>query len=282
MVFGPGMVADDVMAHELTHGVTDKESNLKYENASGAINESISDIFGEFVDLVNGSGNDSDSVRWLIAEDLTIGPFRDMADPTQYGHPDRLGSPLFVSPVNNPNKWNDQGGVHTNSGVNNKLAYLLTDGDTFNGRTVDGLGISSVADLYYEANVNHLPKSADWTDLYDALNDAAVNLNWSGSERNNLYRACLAVEIASTPQDIYVDLSSTCVYPLGDLLCYNYGGGVFIGGPYYEVSDAVSAALPGDHLFIHGGTYEETEMHGSIVFETIGEIRSYNGTAIIK
>ena len=50
---------DDVVGHELTHGVTQYESGLFYYYQSGAINESLSDVFGELIDLTNGSGNDS-------------------------------------------------------------------------------------------------------------------------------------------------------------------------------------------------------------------------------
>ena len=60
MRFGAGYpAADDVVAHELTHAVTERESNLIYWGESGAINESLSDIFGEFVDLTNSGGTDS-------------------------------------------------------------------------------------------------------------------------------------------------------------------------------------------------------------------------------
>ena len=54
-----GMVADDVVGHELTHGVTEYSSNLIYYGESGALNEAYSDIFGELVDLANGRGTDS-------------------------------------------------------------------------------------------------------------------------------------------------------------------------------------------------------------------------------
>ena len=65
--------ADDVVAHELTHGVTEHESNLVYRYESGAINESISDTFGEFVDLADGDTDDLDPAkRWLIGEDLSV------------------------------------------------------------------------------------------------------------------------------------------------------------------------------------------------------------------
>ncbi len=65
MVYGDGYAsADDVVAHELTHGVTDYESNLYYYMQSGAINEAFSDIWGEFVDL--GNGADAPADKWLM------------------------------------------------------------------------------------------------------------------------------------------------------------------------------------------------------------------------
>ena len=71
MVFGPGFAgADDVVAHELTHGVTDFTSELLYVYQSGAINEALSDIIGELVD--QGRGTDDDS-EWLLGESLPIG-----------------------------------------------------------------------------------------------------------------------------------------------------------------------------------------------------------------
>ena len=60
MVYGNGFAAaDDVVGHELTHGVTEFSSHLFYYQQSGAINESMSDVFGEYIDLVNGAGTDT-------------------------------------------------------------------------------------------------------------------------------------------------------------------------------------------------------------------------------
>lgn len=82
MVYGDGFTsADDVVVHELTHGVTQYESRLFYYMQSGAINEALSDIWGELVDLTNGKGDDSDGVRWLLGEDLPMGPVRSMSNP---------------------------------------------------------------------------------------------------------------------------------------------------------------------------------------------------------
>ncbi|MCX7045316.1 MAG: M4 family metallopeptidase, partial [Candidatus Sumerlaeota bacterium] len=188
---GAGMAADDVVAHELTHGVTQNESGLVYAYESGAINESFSDIWGEFVDLTNGKGNDSAAVRWEIGEDLptSVGVIRDMKDPTRYDQPDRMYSRLwYAGPM-------DNGGVHINSGVGNKLCYLLTDGGAFNNQTVTGMGIPKVAQLFYECQTHLLTEFSDYEELSFALAQAAINLGLTADEKSNVDRACQAVEI---------------------------------------------------------------------------------------
>jgi len=192
MYFGEDFAVDDVTAHELTHGVTDYTSQLIYAYQSGAINESFSDIWGEFVDLTNGRGNDSFEVRWLMGEDLPIGAIRNMQDPTQFGDPDRVGSPYYYYGSM------DNGGVHWNSGVINKLCYLLTDGDTFNGQVVTGIGIERTAKIFYECQANLLTETSDFADLYMALGQATVNLSFTFDERLNVRSAARAVEIAPT------------------------------------------------------------------------------------
>jgi bacillolysin len=187
VILGSGMVSDDWLGHELTHGVTERESGLFYYYQSGAINESLSDIFGEFIDLTNGRGNDSASVRWLVFEDgsklqdgAVGGTARNMKDPTALGDPDRMRSPLYYAGADLTN-WDgtddkDNGGVHGNSGVGNKAAYLITDGGTFNGRTVTGLGITKAAKIYYEVQTKLLTSGSDYQNLYAALPQACTNL----------------------------------------------------------------------------------------------------------
>lgn len=63
------LIVDDIVAHEFTHGVTHHTSRLVYQNQSGAINESFSDIWGEFVDQTNGKGTDTPNVKWVLGED---------------------------------------------------------------------------------------------------------------------------------------------------------------------------------------------------------------------
>ncbi len=208
MVYGDAAaypLGDDVVGHELTHGVTENESNLFYYYQSGAINESFSDVWGEFVDQYQATGNDAGDTRWEIGEDITgLGAIRNMQYPTLFGSPDRMTSPFyycaqaeFYGPIGNGS--GDNGGVHYNSGVNNKAAYLMTDGDTFNGQTVTGLGYAKVADLYYEVQTGLLTSAADYADLYDALIQASINLGFSAADQQEVQDALLAVEMNEDP-----------------------------------------------------------------------------------
>lgn len=205
MAYGAGYsAADDVVGHELTHGVTEFTSNLFYYYQSGAINESLSDVWGEFIDQGNGSGTDTAGVKWLMGEDIPGGAIRDMEDPTVFGDPDKMTSPNYYcnqAELYGPsgNGSGDNGGVHTNSGVNNKAAYLMTDGGTFNGFNVTGLGISKVADLYYEVQTNLLTSAADYADLYDALIQASINLGYSAADQQEIQDALNAVEMNQDP-----------------------------------------------------------------------------------
>ena len=226
MVYCTGLAVDDVVGHELTHGVTENTSKLLYYYQSGAISESLSDIWGEFVDLTNGAGDDSPSVRWLLGEDLpsNVGVIRDMADPTVYGDPDKMSSPFYYTFAG------DNGGVHFNSGINNKAAYLMTDGDTFNGYTVNGLGIGKVADIYYEAQTNLLTSGSDYADLHAALMQACQNLTGidgiSSVDCLNVQAAIDAVEMSTDPLNFNPD-APICIGgdPPDDIFFDDFEGG---------------------------------------------------------
>ncbi|MBE7324140.1 M4 family metallopeptidase [Nocardioides sp. Y6] len=171
MTYGPGFaVADDVVAHELSHGVTERSSRLYYYYQSGAINESISDIFGELVDLATASPNDTAGDRWKLGESLPIGAIRDMANPNSFGDPASMTDSKYYAGTG------DNGGVHINSGVGNKAAQLMVDGGSFNGQTVTGIGASKTAALFYEVNTGLLTSASDYQDLARGLRQACRNL----------------------------------------------------------------------------------------------------------
>jgi len=174
MVYGDNFpLADDVVAHELTHGVTQYESNLFYFYQSGAINEAFSDLWGEYYDQTNGLGTDIPAVKWRLGEDTLpggTGAIRSMSNPPLYNDPDKMTSSLYVKTDA------DNGGVHTNSGVNNKAVFLMVDGGTFNSKTVTGIGWDKTAAIYYEVNTNLLTSGSDYSDLYFALQQACAFL----------------------------------------------------------------------------------------------------------
>ena len=113
----------DVIGHELTHGVTQYTANLAYSGQSGALNESLSDVFGSLVKqyALNQTADEAD---WLIGPDV-VGPelapaLRSMKAPGTANQYDR--QPADMSGFVTTNR--DNGGVHTNSGIPNRAFYL--------------------------------------------------------------------------------------------------------------------------------------------------------------
>ncbi|HET9225535.1 MAG TPA: M4 family metallopeptidase [Thermoanaerobaculia bacterium] len=172
MVYGAGYpAADDVVAHELTHAVTERTANLLYYMQSGALNESFSDMFGETVDLTNLSGTDTLAVRWEMGEDVPGGgTIRDMANPGLFGDPARMSDPNYYC------SSGDGGGVHFNSGVPNHLYALLVDGGTFNSQTVTGIGLTKAGKIAYRALTTYLLSGSSFSDAANAFRRSCADL----------------------------------------------------------------------------------------------------------
>ncbi|TIC85452.1 M4 family metallopeptidase [Nocardioides sp. GY 10127] len=174
MVYGDGYEsADDVVGHEMTHGVVERYSNLVYYGQSGAINESMADVMGEIFDHRHASAGDS-ADSWTMGEDLPIGAIRDMSDPTIYGDPDSTQSSDYVLDEY------DSGGVHLNSGVGNKTAYLISQGGTFRGQTVTGIDgsdadLTKTAVLYLDV-IQSLSPASGFSALGDQLDQSCQDL----------------------------------------------------------------------------------------------------------
>ncbi|WP_257351944.1 M4 family metallopeptidase [Pseudalkalibacillus decolorationis] len=163
----------DVIAHELTHAVTDSTADLIYQNESGALNESMSDVFGTLVEW--HADNDPD---WLVGEDIyTPGvegdALRSMADPTINDNPDHYSKRYTGT--------GDNGGVHINSGIINKAAYLLSEGGTHYGVTVDGVGKQAMGDIFYRALTTYYTASTNFSQAKAATVQAATDLYGASS-----------------------------------------------------------------------------------------------------
>ncbi len=202
LVFGASYIVDDLAGHEFTHGVTQSEANLFNWYQSGAISESFSDLWGEMFDQFGHvTASDTPSYKWYIGEDISGGPIRSMKNPTLYDQPDSMTSELYCK--SGECLRTDNGGIHINSGVNNKAAYLMINGGTFNGKTVIGLGWSKTLAIYYEVQTNLLTSGADYLDLYNALYQACLNkVGTNGIIKSNcaqVKNATLAVKMDQPP-----------------------------------------------------------------------------------
>nr|WP_169802764.1 Xaa-Pro dipeptidyl-peptidase [Neobacillus soli] len=166
----------DVAAHEMAHGVTEHTANLVYRNESGALNESMSDIFGSMVDRGDK--------EWLIGEQIVKDgrkALRSMSNPaeivdvrTESGYSPDHWSKRYTGTL-------DSGGVHINSSINNKAAYLISEGGKHYGVTVKGVGRDATEQIYYRALSKYLTSSSNFTMMRQAAIQAATDLYGSDS-----------------------------------------------------------------------------------------------------
>jgi bacillolysin len=170
----------DVVAHELTHGVTQFSSDLIYQGESGALNESFSDMMGAAVEFYfQEAGAGSLRADWLIGEDvITPGGLRSLQNPIAFGDPDHY-SIRFTGPE-------DNGGVHINSGIPNNAFYLAVQGGTnrVSGQTVAGVGLANreqMERVFYRAFTLMLPASANFATARAATIQSARDQFGAGS-----------------------------------------------------------------------------------------------------
>lgn len=167
--------ANDVVAHELTHAVTDRTAGLEYSGQSGALNESFSDILAAVFDDDN----------WLIGEDAGITDGHGFLRSLQHPEDSLSPQPSNMSGyVNLPeDDGHDNGGVHTNSGIPNRAAYLIAEGvDGIPG--LEGQGRKLLGDMAYGALTSYLTPTAQFTDARDAFVLAAGDLDLSDTLRS--------------------------------------------------------------------------------------------------
>ena len=184
----------DIMGHELTHAVTEATANLVYQNESGALNESFSDIFGvciEFFGQPSGSNfypqASPGTADWLMGEDawLTATSLRDMRNPKNMAiasrQPSRYKGELWMPTTDTPNEDNDFGGVHNNSGPQNFFFYLLSEGGVGTNEVyeynVQGIGIQNAEQLAYHVLAHYCTEDTDYTAVRRIWIEAALDMN---------------------------------------------------------------------------------------------------------
>ena len=206
MTYGDGngtswgaLTSFDVIAHEITHGVTENNglNGLIYYSESGALNESFSDIFG----IVFEFDYHPDGGDWLMGEDFDLANhegFRSMSNPQDKGDPKTYyGTNWYTG-------YGDNAGVHTNSGAQNFWFYLLANGGSGTNEyqytyNITGIGMEKAAAITYRNLTTYMNPNAEFIDARDGAIQSAIDLYGDGStEHLATQEAWCAVGVGTT------------------------------------------------------------------------------------
>ncbi|MGB1316185.1 MAG: M4 family metallopeptidase, partial [Chitinophagales bacterium] len=190
----------DVVAHEITHAITENSADLVYNSESGALNESFSDIFGTALEFAVSPN----SANWNMGDLFDLngnGGFRNISDPKSKGDPDTYKR------INWHTGSSDNYGVHTNSGVQNYWFYLLTEGGTgindyLNNYDVVGIGMNDATSIAYRNLSVYLTYNSQYADAQFYAIQAAIDLFGICSQQVKSTRdAWYAVGLGSAPNN---------------------------------------------------------------------------------
>jgi bacillolysin len=170
----------DVVAHELTHGVTQYTSRLNYQGESAALNESFSDMMGTSAEFFyQPPGNGPLKADYLLGEDITTpGAVRSMDNPALFGGPDHYTA-RYTGPL-------DSGGAHINCAIPNQVYYLAIEGgrNRTSGLSVQGVGGANreqIEKVMYRAFTLMMPAAANFAVARAVTVQSARDLYGAGS-----------------------------------------------------------------------------------------------------
>jgi Zn-dependent metalloprotease len=173
-LFNRFTIAIDVMGHELTHGVTQFEAKLVYSFQPGALNESMSDVFGSLVKQYQ-KGQTASQADWIIGEGLFTSNvngvgIRSMKAPgTAYNDPVLGKDPQPAHMSNYVNTVSDNGGVHINSGIPNHAFYIAAT-------QIGGFAWEKAGQIWYVTLRDKLTSSSNFQDCANRTYQTAAEL----------------------------------------------------------------------------------------------------------
>lgn len=254
--FSP-LVTIDICGHEMTHGITERTANLTYQNESGALNESMSDVFGAMVEL-SADGGVISADTWKIGEDAyTPGT---AGDALRYMDDPHLAPNGGYTANDDPDHYSerytgtaDSGGVHINSGIGNKVFYLAAVGGThhLSGVTVTGIGTTDAARIWYSALTSYMTSSTNFAGARTAtLNAATAIFGASSTQYNGVATAWCAAGIGTCPGGTPTPTPTPPTGGCNTLLV----NGCFEGSVAPWVSSGTGAFYVNPGNYPHGGT----------------------------
>ena len=178
-LFNRFTIAIDVIGHELTHGVTQYEAKLTYSQQPGALNESMSDVFGSLVKqyTLNQTADEADWIigAGLLTENVNGVGIRSMKAPgTAYNDPVLGKDPQPAHMKDYVNTVSDNGGVHINSGIPNRAFYITA-------LEIGGNAWLKAGQIWYVTLRDKLTSSSKFQDCANLTYKAAEELFGTGS-----------------------------------------------------------------------------------------------------
>lgn len=295
LTFGDGdgtsynpLTSIEVVGHELTHGVVQYTAGLEYLNESGALNESFADIFGCAIRHEADSANATYLIGDLIS--ATSSAMRSLENPNLYNHPDCYDGTYWYTGSF------DNGGVHSNSGVQNFWFYVLVNGD--NGTNdlgdsynVSGIGMDKATKIAFRNLSTYLTIYSTYSDARDGAIQAAIDLYGSCSDEviqttNAWYAVGVGDEYQnSTIANFSIDEPISCTLPH----TVNFTNSSLNSSTYsWDFGDGSTSTLVSpSHTYTTAGVYDVTLIvsgsstcgSGSDTLELSSSIDVSNGTA---
>jgi Zn-dependent metalloprotease len=205
-LFNRFTISIDVIGHELTHGVTQFEAKLVYSFQPGALNESMSDVFGSLVKQYQ-KGQTAAQADWIIGEGLFTANvngvgIRSMKAPgTAYNDPVLGKDPQPAHMTNYVNTVNDNGGVHINSGIPNHAFYLIAT-------QIGGSAWEKAGRIWYVTLRDKLTSSSNFQDCANQTFKTAAELFGANSLEQQAVKKGWA--------DVGITVSDSSTTPPGD------------------------------------------------------------------
>ncbi len=205
VVFCKDTIAADIVGHEYSHSLayfshysgSGAPVGMLYQGQSGALDENQADVFGEAIEKIITGSND-----WISGTQWPTGPTRDMANPPNIpqegGHPspDRFMSPQFYC------GYQDNYGVHINSTVLSKAAWLLAVGGKFNGCTIKAVGPSAMNAIWYRAVTQYYGENETFNGAYYGLVQACKDIYGVNTKE--------CIQVARALQSVEIDQPGYC------------------------------------------------------------------------
>jgi bacillolysin len=277
--FDEPLTAIEITGHEISHGLTEYTAGLVYQDEPGGLNESFSDIFGVTID--NFARGTTGINLWRMGEESTSNAngLRRMDNPSFFGDPDTYQGTGWVAAGGA-----DNGGVHTNSGVQNYWYYIMCQGATGtndNGQAynVTGIGMADAADITFRSLTIYLGANAQFADArFYAIMAAQDLFGGCSAEVITTTNAWYAVGVgplfvASVNADLASSSTSICNSPAsvdftnlsnnGVTYTWHFGDGgtstltnpshTYTSNGTYNVSLAVDGGTCGSDSVYYGG-----------------------------